>query len=322
MTIPTEYTYARYLAAKKSVDDRALNQHVWQQMTIELQNRQRITESLSILEFGAGIGTMIERLLDDNLLRSATYTALDELDKNTRVADSRIQQWAAQNGWHLEHTDGALALAHYGDAGLAPKRVDINLRTAELFDFLQQQKERPKFQQTKYDLLIANAFLDLVDAPAALALMLPLLKSNGLVYFSINFDGATIFEPPIAPAFDAQIEQLYHRTMDERVNNGKPSGHSQTGRQLFRHLRDAGVEILAAGSSDWVVHAIGENYLHDEAYFLHFIVDTVRGALTDHPELEQGRFMEWITKRHNQVEAGELVYVAHQLDFFGSVHGE
>ena len=322
MTEPIEYTYSRYLASKKSVDDRALNQHVWQQMATELRSRQRQTEPVAILELGAGIGTMIERLLDDQLLHNSRYTALDELDENIRVADQRIQQWANQNSWILERTGGELALAHYGDAGLAPKNVAINLQTAELFDFLHQQAELPEARRTKYDLLIANAFLDLVDAPAALALMLPLLKPNGLVYFSINFDGATIFEPPIDPEFDAQIEQLYHRTMDERITNGKPAGHSQTGRQLFKYLRDAGVEILAAGSSDWVVHATGENYLHDEAYFLHFIMDTVRGALADHPELDQDRFAKWIAKRHNQVTLGQLVYIAHQLDFFGSIGGE
>ena len=29
MAIPTTYQFTRYLAAKKSVDDRALNRHVW-----------------------------------------------------------------------------------------------------------------------------------------------------------------------------------------------------------------------------------------------------------------------------------------------------
>lgn len=303
-----KYTYTRYLASKKSVDDRALNQHVWQKMSDDMPDSQDGTNPVAILELGAGIGTMIERLLDGRLLRNVQYTALDELDENMDTAKQRLQEWAAKNGWNSEPDQTGLLLT------TDSQHAHITLRTAELFDYLASTTEHGK-----YDLLIANAFLDLVDAPAALAQMLPLLKPNGRVYFSINFDGATIFEPPIDPAFDAQIEQLYHRTMDERIINGKRSGHSQTGRQLFSVLREAGVEILAAGSSDWVVHATRGSYPHDEAYFLHFIVDTVRGALADHPELDQDRFAAWIAQRHKQVESGELVYIAHQLDFYGCV---
>jgi hypothetical protein len=45
------------------------------------------------------------------------------------------------------------------------------------------------------------------------------------------------------------------------------------------------------------------------------------GALRNHPALEQVRFDRWITERHAQIERGELVYIAHQLDFLGQVKG-
>jgi hypothetical protein len=156
-----------------------------------------------------------------------------------------------------------------------------------------------------------------MDIPATLPLLFSLLRPGGLFYFTLNFDGATILQPPIEAAFDAHIEWLYHRTMDERVTAGKPSGDSQSGRHLFQHLRQAGAQILAAGSSDWVVFADEAGYASDEAYFLHFIVETMRGALAGHSELDNGRFRDWIAHRHAQIEAGELVYIAHQLDFFG-----
>jgi hypothetical protein len=81
--------------------------------------------------------------------------------------------------------------------------------------------------------LIANAFLDLIDVPATLPALLSLLKPGGLFYFTITFDGATIIQPEIDSALDAQIEALYHETMDRRVIGGKPSGDSRTGRHFF-----------------------------------------------------------------------------------------
>jgi hypothetical protein len=115
------------------------------------------------------------------------------------------------------------------------------------------------------------------------------------------------------------IEACYHQTMDRRLIAGKPSGDSCTGRHLFAHLRAAGAEVLAAGSSDWVVFAGANGYAADEAYFLHFIIHTMHTALIGHPDLDAGRFTAWIAQRHAQVEQGTLVYSAHQLDLLGRV---
>jgi hypothetical protein len=112
---------------------------------------------------------------------------------------------------------------------------------------------------------------------------------------------------------------LYHRTMDERLVDGRPSGDSRSGRRLFTHLADAGAQILAAGASDWVVFAGQSGYPADEAYFLHFILDTLHQALHAHPNLDPARFAAWLAARHAQVERGELVYIAHQIDFVGRI---
>jgi hypothetical protein len=107
--------------------------------------------------------------------------------------------------------------------------------------------------------------------------------------------------------------------MDQRLVAGKPSGDSRTGRHLFAHLQATGAEVLAAGSSDWMVFAGANGYPADEAYFLHFIVHTIHTALTGYPALDAERFTAWIAQRHAQVEQGTLVYMAHQLDVLGRV---
>ncbi len=276
----TDYSFPRYLSAKKTVDDRALNWHVWQAMAEVLPSQARI------LEIGAGIGTMVERFAENGLLAGRGYTAVDNQPNNIITAKQRLK--------HLDK--------------------DIHLETIDLFDFIRREQRR----QT-WDLLIAHAFLDLMDIPATLPRLFSLLKPGGHFYFTINFDGATILQPTIDPVLDSQIEQLYHRTMDERITDGRPSGDSHSGRHLFHQLRQAGGEILAAGSSDWVVFAGAGGYPADEAYFLQFIVHTMQQALAGHPELDAARFADWIRQRQQQIEIGELVYIAHQIDFFGRV---
>jgi len=44
----------------------------------------------------------------------------------------------------------------------------------------------------KWDVLIAHAFLDLMDISAPLPMLLSLLKPGGLFYSTIQFDGATV----------------------------------------------------------------------------------------------------------------------------------
>ena len=280
-----DYSFTRYLAAKKSVDDRALNRHVWDMMVRALPMATAATP-LRVLEVGAGIGTMIERLWQSGLLVHADYTAIDAEPANLRAAQERLST-------------------------LRPV-LNLKLEAVDLFDFVERERGRQR-----WNLLIAHAFLDLMNVPATLPVLFSLLPPGGLFYFTINFDGATILQPAIEPPFDDLIEALYHQTMDERVNAGRPSGDSRSGRHLFHQLHQAGAQVLAAGSSDWVVWAGPDGYPANEAYFLHFIVHTIHQALQGHLDLDARQFDAWIGQRHAQIERGELVYVAHQLDFLG-----
>ena len=99
----------------------------------------------------------------------------------------------------------------------------------------------------------------------------------------------------------------------------RAGGDSRSGRHLFGHLQNAGAEILAAGSSDWVVHAVNGKYLEDEDYFLHFILHFFEESLTGHTELDAGAFADWLAERRAQIERGELVYIAHQMDFLAGI---
>ena len=306
MTIPSSYSFTKYLLAKQTVDDRALNHQVWQWLLGWL--RTATPQPLQILELGAGTGAMAERLLRADVLHHAIYTAIDA-DPET-IAQARrhfhLPTWATEQGVHV--IDEASGLRLRGST----QDIAVRFETADLFAFIAREQGR----QT-WDLLIAHALLDLLDLSTALPLLFSILRPGGYFYFPITFDGASILEPAIDPAYDAHIEALYHATMDQRVVQGKPSGDSRSGRRLFAQLRTSGAEVLAAGSSDWVVFAGPNGYPADEAYFLHYIIHTIHTALATHAELDPERFERWIQQRHAQVEDQTLVYIAHQLDIVG-----
>jgi SAM-dependent methyltransferase len=294
------FDYARYLAAKTTVDDRALNQHVLAEM-----RRLMPAGTPRVLEVGAGLGTMVARLVDWGAVGAGEYVLLDA---NRQLLDGSrlwLRDWAAGRGLRSDLLPDGLWV---GD-------LRVRLVHAELGGFLEASAGAPA------DVLIASAVLDLVDVPAVLPGLLRLLAPGGVYWFTINYDGESIFMP--GHPRDVQVMQAYHRDMDERVRYGRPAGESRTGRNMFRHLRAAGAPALAAGSSDWVVQAgPAGDYPGDEAYFLASILTTIHGALRNREEwLEPADLADWLSERRRQLAAGELVYLAHQLDFAGRSPG-
>ena len=289
-----DHSFSHYLLAKQSVDDRALNRHVYERLAASLPG-----EGLSIVEVGAGIGTMLVRLLRWGLLSQAEYILVDELAENIAYAADWIPAWAKENRLHVEKMPSN-RLHLFSDT----QNVYISLEQADVFDFIQRKPEPA-------DLLIAHAFLDLLPMPESLRGLFSLVKKNGLAWLTINFDGVTTFEPVIDTELDQKIERLYHQSMDTRPTGGD----SQAGRHLFGHLAGLGAQIQAAGSSDWVVHAQNGKYPADEAYFLNFILHFFESSLAGQTGLDSDVFADWLAKRKRQIEYGELVYIAHQMDF-------
>src|ERR1700744_6607569 len=261
MTSPDEvsmaFDYARYLAAKTTGDDRALNQPV-------LAGLRRLMPAGAprVLEVGAGLGTMVARLMDWGVVGDGEYILLDT-DRQL-LDDSRrwLRDWAAARGLRNDLLPDGLQI---GD-------LRVRLVPAELGGYLDTD------HGALADVLIANAVLDLVDVPAILPGLLRLLVPGGFYWFTINYDGESIFAP--GHPRDDQVMQADLRDMDVCVRYGRPAGESRTGRHLFHHLRTAGAPALAAGSSDWVVSPGPDGtYPGDEADFLRSILGTIQEAL-------------------------------------------
>ena len=244
--------FAHYLAAKRTVDDRALNRRVLERLQSELY------DGPAIADIGAGIGTGVDRLEEWQIVTDPIYTAVDP------------------NRELLEHARRGRGVA------------------STLADFAADPNHRGRF-----DLVIAHALLDIVPLDDAVGQLAALTRRGGLLYLPINYDGETIFEP--AHEDDASILEGYHRAMDE-------TGDSQTGRKLLGALERAKLVVLELGSSDWIVRAVDGAYPHDEKFFLEQILGMFERTVGESAG-------EWVAERRAQIERGELLFIAHQLDY-------
>jgi hypothetical protein len=300
--------FVRYLSSKKSVDDRALNTHVRNTLAAALPESSP-QAPLRVLELGAGIGTMIERLVDWRLLTFADYTAIDCDVNCVSEFGRRMANWVIAEGFGFSRRPENTALIRTQQG-----EILIKFERADVYDlFTMDQTGR------QWDLGIAHAFMDLVDIGGVLPRFCNFIRPGGLLYLTLNYDGETIFLPGFNGAFEKQLLRLYNQTMDDRIVDGRITGGCLTGRKLFGHLQAANAAVLAAGSSDWIVLPASQGYPQDESYFLHYILDTIYTELESHPELDQKLLESWIRTRHDQVENAKLIFIAKNLDLLVQV---
>ena len=173
-------------------------------------------EPVKILELGAGIGTMLERLVDWGILTGpSAYLATDMDPRQLEAARKRLSQWAGKHGysWSWASDGGQLSTA----------RADVSLRleVARAEELADNSASLGPFH-----LIIAHAVLDLVDFPVVLPRLLSRLTDGGLAYFTCNFDGETVFLPHYEG--EEEIMKRYHGSMEARL-----TGASHTGRRLL-----------------------------------------------------------------------------------------
>ncbi|MGB9951366.1 class I SAM-dependent methyltransferase [Haloarcula marismortui] len=291
-------SFQRYLRAKRTVDDRALDRRLVKLLREQLADRATDSDGpLRILEIGAGIGTMLARFLDWDVLPAGEvhYTAVDLQSENVARLPDHIRNWAADRQMSVRH--GPLVLDSEN------RRVEIEAVQADAV-------AHATGTDGEYDLLVGAALLDILDRRELPTLLDP-LAPGGLYYFPLTFDGATRFQPS-HPA-DRTVERLYHEHMD-----GKQGGDSRAGSDVLGRLqRLDGTTLSAVAGSDWVVRPIDGSYPADEAYFLRYILDTIEDAVGEVAGRDFEGLADWLAGRREQVAAAELLYHAHQLDFLG-----
>ncbi len=301
--------FVRYLNAKISVDDSSLNRQVFAAAKARVAPGAP-AQPTRVLDLGAGTCSMLVRAVEWGLLRHAHYVAVDSDAHVLAAAREHLVEWSKRRGSSCSARDAQNLNIVGGDHDLTVQLVESKLETFTS-------------EKGRFDLLIANAFFDLVDAKPALQRIRAWLADGAHFWLTVNFDGETIFTPEFQPEpeLERRLLRVYHRSMDERSVAGAPSGDSRTGRKLFTWLRSVGASIEAAGASDWVIFGTGGRYPEQQRTFLEHIIDTMEAELHRHDDVDKKELTAWLAQRRAQVESGELVYIAHQLDFFGTFLG-
>jgi len=271
----TSVDWNAWLECKASVDGRSLHPRV-QAAAFEGPVPREV------LELGGGTGTMARRLLKQGLIAGQTrYTLVDSSALAVAEAERQCGPLFAEENF----------VAHEGD----------------LYRYLDDHARRA----SPPELVIAHALLDLLDPGRA---SVALEKLGAQRYWLTHlFDGFTEFVPVLDQALDARIVGAYHATMDQRHRLGG-EGSSRSGRAWLEALPAAGLKVLEAASSDWVVVPRAGAYLEHEAEFLSHLLQFFRASLTERAEVDQKALAWWLHARTAQLRRGQLGVVVHQLD--------
>ncbi|SDK25972.1 hypothetical protein SAMN04515672_2714 [Natronorubrum texcoconense] len=308
-----------YLEAKRSVDDRALNRRVLERFAAELSAPPE-TEPVRIVELGCGVGTMIARFVEWNCLPArVSYRAVDRDAASIQRARELVPARLEAAGYAVDSLESGVDETVEGgipksttlvarpdetsDDG-SSRRLEITLEVADAFGL-----------EDDANAVVAAALLDIVDLEDAIPGIADLLADEGLCYAPITYDGGTTFAP--RDRVDDRIEAQYHHHMDEVRDDGS----SRAGSELLAVLPQQGWNVLAGGGSDWVVRPTDGEYPDDEAAVVARVLETMADSLeaVPSPELGADARRRWFARRWRELEAGELVYVAHNLDVLARV---
>jgi SAM-dependent methyltransferase len=272
-----DHANVRYLESKRSVDDRALNARVRDRLLSELP------AAPEIVEFAAGTGVTVPRLV---------AWGLTEFDYRGTEQDAALVEYARDR--RATALADALGGVEPTEHGFRAGDATVSFRVGDAL--------AP--ESGSADLVVAQAFADLVPHDDLLDALSRVLGPGGVAYLPITFDGGTLFQPD-HPA-DDRVEAAYHETIA-----AEPGRDPRSGRHLLDRFRGADGNLLAAGASDWIVRPVDGEYPADEAHFLSriigFVADALDGSGVDGAD-------DWVETRREQLAAGELTYVAHQYD--------
>jgi len=289
----------RYLESKRSIDARAFSRRVRERLLTELPPDPRIVEA------GCGTGVTVSRLRSWGV-DSGRYRGVDTDERIVAFARDVRPKALRRRGYRVSdaaraHREEMAARSTDGDAvgtDFAVGDLDVRFEVGDALEVLDATYGR--------DLIVAQAFADLVSLPRFVSAIESALRPGGLAYLPITFDGGTIFQPD-HPADDA-VERAYHAAIDAR-----PGRDVRAGRHLVDLCRRREGTLLAVGSSDWIVRPRARRYPGDERYFLSrilgFVEEAVGSASRSVEDLDS-----WLRTRRRQLERGELTYVAHQYD--------
>ena len=267
----TDVDHAAYLDAKRGLDDRSLNRDVLRAFADALPPEP------TVLEVGAGTGTMVQRLHEWGVIEGGQWVAIDTHEEAIRAGRRRL----------ASHPDGRTDEGAADDERLIRLGdLVVDLRVGDAFEFVGSTDRR-------FDAVAGCAFFDVVDAEPAVERLGDVAP---LAYAPITYAGETALSP-VDPEDDAVLD-AYHRHMRE-YRAGGPEGAAALAR--------AAASVVAEGPSPW---RIEPPYTTADETVLGHLLDTIERAVG-----ETGYdASDWAARRRGALAAGELSYRARNRD--------
>ncbi len=288
---------ARYLEAKALLDQRSLNPQVFAALREVLSG----FPEAEVVDLGTGTGAMLRRLA---LATSNPALVLIGVEREAVLAEAAVGYcWQALTaaGWECGPTE----------SGFEARRG----RCWRRFRFV--HADCRKFNpNAPCQLVCAHTFMDLVPPARILTQVADWLSPGGLFYATCNYDGGTTLFPGYSdPALEAELLVCYDRSMELRRLDGEATGGALCGRRLHQALVTGGWEILCFGSSDWNLTPLRGGYRDADDVVLEALLAMIRSEAKG---LDPKALEDWHRERLDQLRAGRLGLIIHQLDFLAA----
>ncbi len=295
--------YPQYLSAKKTIDDRSLNLHVWQTLQKSLP-KSNVNDPLEVLEIGGGIGTMFQRMVEWQLTPYMNYLLSDPNGEYIDIFWQALTPWCRKKNMEIEKPSATNALISN-----AKSVIYISTMVADADQIVQHFQTK-----RKHHLLVVNGVFDLLDIEIFLPNFLGLLDTSGMLYASINYDGRSIFLPTWPDTKESELLKHYHDSMERNTLSSSPLPACMSGSRLLSTALKNKFTILSAGSSDWLIHPKNERYAEDDTLFMRAILETIWLELRDHKKVDQIFLKDWLSQRQKDLNERKLVFSAKNLD--------
>lgn len=327
------FSYPKYLDAKRTVDERARHPNVWDAFITRLRDAAaraaRRGDSLRILEIGGGVGDLAIKIARALPSVPVEYTLVDIEPANLKAARRRLQHALPEA--HTSHVLDGLGTT----PASSPNHTDTATSSHTMFYLVRDDitclgdgRTDPPVQKARtrtYDAVCGQAIMDIVPARILLQKASSMLRDKGAIYLPIHFDGRTDFEPLYNPEVDELVSSIYHESMTRTWEDIDGCVHtfngSRSGRDLITHAESAGLSVMAAGASDWIVLPSdrregggADGYPSGEAHFLRCMLHFVESELSASHRISAEEADAWSSARRKQLAAGELAMFVHNLD--------
>ncbi len=284
---------ARYLEAKAPLDQRSLNPQVFAAFREALAG----FPEAEVVDLGTGTGAMLRHLA---LTASNPALILTGVEREAVLAEAAVGYcWQALTaaGWECSPAE----------SGFEARRGGFRRR----FRFVHAdcRKFNPK---APCQVVCAHTFMDLVPLARILTQVADWLSPGGLFYATCNYDGGTTLFPVYSdPAFEAKLLACYDRSMELRRLDREATGGALCGRRLHQALVTGGWEVLCFGSSDWNLTPVRGGYRDADGVVLEALLAMI---CSEAKGLDPRALEDWYQKRLDQLRAGRLGLIIHQLD--------